>query len=128
MFYWDRDKTVHVTRGDIGVLPVTANIKGTKTPYVFSPGEVLRLKVFEKKDCNCVIFQKDVEVKEATELVSIPLDRKETRIGEVIDRPKDYWYEVELNPDTAPQTIICYDENGPKVFKLYPEGAPMLEA
>lgn len=34
----------------------------------------------------------------------------------------DYWYEVELNPETEAQTIIGYDEDGPKIFRLYPEG------
>lgn len=46
----------------------------------------------------------------------------ETKIGEYISKPKEYWYEIELNPETYPQTIIGYDEDGPKVLILYPEG------
>ena len=44
-------------------------------------------------------------------------------IGEVINKPTNYWYEIELNPNTQPQTIIGYDEDGEKLFVLYPEGS-----
>ena len=54
--------------------------------------------------------------------VEIFLHGAETKFGEVINKPVDYWYEVELNPETKPQTIIGYDEDGAKVFKLFPEG------
>ena len=54
--------------------------------------------------------------------VTIFLGKEETTIGEITSKPKDYWYEVELNPETLPQTIIGYDEDGAKVFKLFPEG------
>lgn len=44
----------------------------------------------------------------------------------MVNKPTDFWYEVELNPDTAPQTIIGYDkETGAKIFRLYPEGGDM---
>jgi len=45
------------------------------------------------------------------------------KIGDVINKPTDYWYEIEINPETKPQTIIGYDENGEKILKLYPEGS-----
>jgi hypothetical protein len=68
-----------------------------------------------------VVLVVDTEVTEEAELVEIELTSEDTRIGEVISKPVDYWYEVELNPDTKPQTIIGYDKDGAKVFKLYPE-------
>jgi hypothetical protein len=68
------------------------------------------------------VIKKDVEVKEPTSAVEVVLDREDTKVGEIISKPTDYWYEVELNPETHPQTIVGYDDNGAKVFKLYPEG------
>jgi hypothetical protein len=50
------------------------------------------------------------------------LSKEDTKIGKKVNKPVDYWYEVELNPDTYPQTIVGYDEDGAKIFKLYPEG------
>lgn len=46
----------------------------------------------------------------------------ETKIGNIINRPVIYWYEIVVNPDTNAQTIIGYDDGGAKEFILYPEG------
>ena len=101
-------------------LSVTAEKDGEA--YTFHPGEVLRLKVYGKKDAESVALQKDFPVTAVTQSVDIILDENDTKIGEVISKPRDYWYEVELNPGDNPQTIIGYDEDGPRVFKLFPEG------
>jgi hypothetical protein len=61
-------------------------------------------------------------VQSSTQQVTITLTGEDTKLGNPISKPEDYWYEVELNPLTAPQTIIGYDEKGPKVLRLYPEG------
>lgn len=90
--------------------------------YTFRAGDVVRFKVFGKKDCENVVLEKSVTVSEDTEQVEIFLDGDDTKFGEVISKPTDFWYEVELNPDTKPQTIIGYDEEGAKIFKLFPEG------
>lgn len=90
--------------------------------HTFNKGDVVRFKVFKKKDCGCVEIQKDITVSEQTTHIDIELTSDDTKIGELINKPVDYWYEVELNPDTKPQTVIGYDEAGEKIFKLYPEG------
>lgn len=105
----------------------SADSDGTGTPtvetrYQFQAGDVIRFKVMERKGCDNVVLSKDFVVEIATFEVNISLNREDTKIGEVISKPVDYWYEIELNPESVPQTIIGYDENGPKVFRLYPEG------
>lgn len=122
MFQINEDKSIYLTRGDIASIEVaTTDIEGN--PYTFGNGDVVRLKVFEKKDCECVVLQKDVVVNGETTVVDIFLTSEDTKIGGLIDKPKEYQYEIELNPDTAPQTFIGHDEEGAKVFKLFPEGA-----
>jgi lysophospholipase L1-like esterase len=125
MFVLNDDLSIHVTRGDVVFFPVSANqkVEGNK----FKAGDVLRIKVYVKKDAGKVVLQKDFPVAEDTESVVVLLTRKDTKIGEVINKPKDYWYEVELNPFTNPQTIIGYDDNGAKIFKLFPEGEDLEE-
>lgn len=76
----------------------------------------------QKKGCDVVVLQKDITVEHESASVDILLTSYETRIGSIINKPIDYWYEVELNPETEAQTIIGYDEDGPKIFRLYPEG------
>ncbi len=118
----DKDKNISITRGDVLLLAITCNNKN-KTPYTFSAGDILRFKIIEKAKCNCVIVQKDVIVKESTTSVDIDLTSEETKIGGLINKPVDYWYEVELNPDTDCQTIIGYEKDkGAKLFTLLPEG------
>lgn len=120
MFQIDDDMTIYITRGDIAYFSVMAENNGVK--YKFQPGDVVRMKVTAKKDCTNVAFQKDFAVVKESEKVDILLTEEETKIGDVISKPVDYWYEIELNPYTNPQTIIGYDDDGAKIFKLFPEG------
>lgn len=121
MFKVNSDLSIHITRGDVGVIEFSAD-KNANEEYIFKPGDVVRLRVYPKKAHERVVLQKDVIVESETETVDINLSRNDTKLGEIINKPTVYWYEVELNPDTVPQTLIGYDENGPKLFTLYPEG------
>lgn len=121
MFAINDDLSIYLTRGDCVTFFVMAD-NGEGLNYIFQQGDVVRIKAFGKKDCGNVVLQKDFEVSEATERVQIILTEDDTKIGDVISKPADYWYEVELNPLTDPQTIVGYDADGPKVFRLFPEG------
>ena len=120
MFKVNDDLSIYLTRGD--AVSITLNAQDDGANYTFRAGDLVRFKVFEKKACHCVELQKDIRVESDTEAVVIALTGDETKIGNEISKPVDYWYEVELNPETQPQTIIGYDEDGAKVFRLYPEG------
>lgn len=120
MFKINADLSIYATRGDMIAFSVVADNGGTA--YKFKEGDIVRIKVFEKKDCHCVVLQKDFPATEGSEKVDIHLAGEETKIGELISKPKDYWYEIELNPLTNPQTVVGYDEDGAKVFRLFPEG------
>ena len=125
MYTINDDLSIYATRGDIVAFAVTADDKGTN--HKFQPGDVVRIKIYGKKNAENVVLQKDFPVFEETEQVDIYLSEHDTKFGEVISKPTDYWYEVELNPFTDPQTIIGYDEDGAKVFKLFPEGDDIPE-
>lgn len=121
MFKVNNDLSIHITRGDIGILGITAKNEDN-TDYIFQVGDIIRLGVFEKKKFSLIKLQKDVTVQEQGTEVQISLNKEDTTIGDIINTPVDYWYEIQLNPETNPQTIIGYDENGAKIFRLYPEG------
>lgn len=122
MFVILSDKTICLTRGDVANIIVAAKLQDGQA-HTFAIGDVVRFRVIKKKDCNCVVLQKDVVVDAPAESVTIRLTKADTTIGDIISKPVDYWYEVEVNPDTEPQTIIGYDEAGEKIFRLYPEGS-----
>lgn len=121
MFVINEDKSIYLTRGDVAFFSVQAKTESGEA-YKFQPGDVVRFKVFEKKNCENVALSKDFGIEAETEEVEIYLEEKDTKIGDVISKPVTYWYEVELNPYTEPQTIVGYDEDGAKIFMLYPEG------
>lgn len=125
MFVINEDLSIYVTRGDAAVFSVTCDNNGVN--HVFKAGDVVRLKVYGKKDATNVVLQKDFHIFKETEVVAMYLSEHDTKFGDVISKPTDYWYEVELNPYTDPQTLIGYDEDGAKVFKLFPEGADVPE-
>lgn len=127
MYTMNDDLSIYVTRGDIVAFSVSAKDRISGKPHTFEPGEIVRFAVYGKKDCSNVVLQKDFPVTSVTQSVDIFLAEEDTKIGEVISKPKDYWYEVVLNPFDNPQTIIGYDDNGTKVFKLFPEGGDIGE-
>ena len=98
MFAVNEDMSIYATRGDIVFFSLTADEAGHN--YQFQPGDVVRFTVYGKKDAESVLLQKDFPIFEATESVPIFLGEEDTRMGDVISKPTDYWYEVELNPDT----------------------------
>jgi hypothetical protein len=126
MFQINDDNSIYITRGDIAVIDVSAVDKDNK-PYMFSQGDLLRIKVFAKKNCENVVLERDFPVTTNTDKVTLYLDENDTKIGGVISKPVDYWYEVELNPLSNPQTIIGYGEDGAALFKLFPEGRDLEE-
>lgn len=120
MFVVNEDMSIYCTRGDSGTVYVTAEADGAARQ--FRANEIVRFKVFQKKGCDCVVLQKEIEIAADTYMVPIYLSGALTKIGGIIHKPVDYWYEVELNPYTRPETIVGYDEDGPKIFRLFPEG------
>ena len=105
---------IKVTRGDR--VAFDFKIKD----YTFKEGDTISFRVYEKKGYDLpAVIEKIITVEEETEKVNITLSSEETSIGEIENKSVEYWYEIELNDD---QTIIGYDENGAKLFILYPEG------
>ena len=121
MFKVNEDGSIYVTRGDSGLIPVTAkNQDGS--PYTFAVGDIVRFMVCRKKNCGDVVLTKEVEIKDDPKAeVQVYLEADKTKIGKVISKPTDYWYEVELVSNGSTQTIIGYDEDGAKIFRLFPE-------
>ena len=113
---------IHITRGDVASFDVSS-VHPDNTSYEFQPGEVVSFRVYEKSDLSFLYLRKDVTVTEASTSVTINLTSNDTKIGEMVNAPTTYWYEIVVNPDTAPQTIIGYDLKGAKELILYPEGS-----
>ena len=121
----DSRGNIEVNRGN--VLPLTIKAKslsdGNLTKFLM--GDVVRFTIMERNNCDNVVLQKDVRIEEESESVKIRMTADEMKIGEIINKPVDYWYEVEVNPDTPNTiTILGYKskKSGPKILTLLPEG------
>lgn len=117
----NKTKQISITRGDVALINFST-LNGDGSEYVFQANDVVRFKVFERKESKMVHLIKDFKAIENQTSIEISLTSEDTKIGELIDKPRKYWYEIELNPDTNPQTLIGYDDEGEKLFILYPEG------
>ena len=108
-----------VTRGDRGSVYATATDLVTNKPYVFQPKDKVSFVVVpENGYSDGAVLRKDIIVTEETTEVEIPLTAEDTKIEDIIDEYKDYWYNVVLNDDV---TFIGSDETGEKVLRLFPE-------
>ena len=125
------NKEIHLTRGNIACIDIPAKVRDTNpetgeetvTPYIYQVGDVVRFKVMKKGDVKTIYLEKDVVIEDETNIATFVFTGEETKFGDLISKPLTYWYEVELNPDTDPITIVGYDKaKGPKLFVLYPEG------
>lgn len=125
MFVVHSDMTIYATRGDVVYFPVGKKVGDAK--YLFQAGDIVRIKICEKKNYSKVFLLKDFVVEESTTSVNIFLSKWEMKFGPIIHKATDYWYEVELNPDTYPDTFIGHNENGPAIFKLFPEAKDVVE-
>lgn len=111
--------TILLNRGDNLNLTLTLNTED-ETAYMFQPGDKIIFSVYNKKSMDKTpVLKKEINVEEETDNVVISCNGEETKIGDYINKPMDYWYEIELNEG---YTVLGYDENGPKILKLYPEG------
>jgi hypothetical protein len=93
-----------------------------KEAFKFRAGDTITFRVYAKKNCTDVVLENIFNVENEAEEYWIYISGDDTKFDEVISKPKDYWYEVVLNEDTIPQTFIGYDNDGAKLFRIFPEG------
>ena len=110
----DADKTIRVSRGDGFSLNVSAN----GGEYEFQPNDVIRLRVYNKKGYEEEpLLEVSKTVTEETTSVALNVASEDNMFSGDINKPMTYWYEISLNET---QTIIGYDEDGAKLFIVYP--------
>lgn len=109
------DNTIHLTRGDKAIIVFSID------DYKFEPTDVVRFAVYlEKKLNQPPLFEKIITNIPDEEGVEIVINTEDTQVVEMANKPIKCWFEIELNDN---QTVLGYDEDGPKLLILYPEGA-----
>lgn len=116
-------KQIDLTRGDIASFKIKA-MNDDGTYYQFKTDDVITLAIYEKKNLENTKLKRSAIVAEPSEDVILNLTSEDTKLDELTNKPIEYWYEITLKKTNSnnEQTIIGYDEQGAKIFKLYPEG------
>lgn len=110
------DNIIYLTRGDKATISIEIE------DYTFIQGDVIKFSIYNKKGLeNSPVLRKVINVEEEQKVVNIDLSSEDTKkIGPIENKGTEYWYEVELNGNI---TVLGYDEDGPKILILYPEGS-----
>lgn len=115
--------TIKINRGNTLPLKLVIPISHTEN-YVFQVGDEIMFGVYaNKKMSEEALLLKRYTVDTETEEFEFTISANDMKIGDLIDKPTDYWYEIELNGD---QTILGYDEDGAKILRLFPEGSEVI--
>lgn len=115
--------TIKINRGDILNLNLTIKLDDG-TPYTFQVNDKVVFSIYKAGELSKeAVLLKEIIVASESQSVSITLTSQETKIGEMLDYPIDYWYEIELNNQ---YTIIGYDDKGAKILRLFPEGSKLI--
>lgn len=115
--------TINVNRGDELNLNLTLDLDSGE-PYTFEEGDKIVFSIYKKGDMSGnAVLVKEIDATPNETSIDISLTSQETKIGEMINKPVEYWYEIELN---GRYTVIGYDDKGAKIFKLFPEGSKIV--
>lgn len=115
----DEKETIHINRGDKLLLEYSIQ-NDDESDYVFQEGDIVTFGIYKVRRMEqAPLLYKEFRAVAGETSVEISLTSEEMRIEEYINRPKEYWYEIQLNNE---QTTTGYDQTGEKILKLYPEG------
>ena len=111
------DYHLKINRGN--TLRFDYSILGGDTPYVFKEDDELVFSVYnafglEQEPVLTVPFKPTEGSTEIT--IEVPKDKM--KFAPMTNMEQDYWYEITLNEET----MLGFDEAGPKIITIYPEG------
>ena len=108
---------IHINRGNRLLFDYTIDNDGSD--YVFEEDDIVTFSVYRKLEMNDEpVINKNFAPEVGTTMVSIDIPNEEMRIGEPINQPEEYWYQIRLNEDV----VSGYNSSGPRKLVLYPEG------
>lgn len=129
----DEENTIYLTRGDSTQrdfnnlafqFPIYNMGTEQEELYEFKPDDKISFVVVTKKGYTKEeVLRKDYTLKEIgytepTTTPEIPLTSEDTKLFELTNKRKTYWYDIVLNDET---TILGYDDEGAKKLIVYPE-------
>lgn len=117
MFKIDGNRTIHITRGDVGTITVNFNT-------ILSDDNEIVFKICPANDVEHPIYISPPYTPATGDTaVTFTLESDVTKESvPAANTPLTYWYEIVFNPGSYTTTVAGYDVLGPKLFIVYPEG------
>ena len=116
------NNNMYLNRGDSAIIRIENE---TST---FEVGDIVKFSIMKRNNCNLVLFQKTYTVEDELEdnrvfEISLTPDDSKSFCPSIKTNFQTFWYEIELQSGDVINTLLGYDENGPKEFVVYPEAA-----
>lgn len=125
--YDSDEKMIMINRGDSTTISFTAKNQDGTT-HTFVTGNYVIFRVTEARKEKETVLEKKILIEDDTTTVLIPLMSTDTKIGDYINSPKDYWYEIsEESAGGQAMTGLGFNDEGAKIFRLYPEARDLNE-
>lgn len=113
---------IYTTRGDD--LSLDFKISTELGEYTFEPGDVVRIGIYRERKMNQdAVLIKEFKIEESTPICHILISGEDMKLGNLINMPKNYWYEIILNDDL---TVVGYSKKSPAILTLLPEGSDVI--
>lgn len=128
----DDETTLYLTRGDAThekynniafCYPINNVTTGEVENYKFQPEDEITFVIFEKSGyTRKEILKKKYKLKDIgylneTEYPELILTEENTKVFELLNKKKTYWYDLVLNDTT---TILGYDDENAKKIIVFP--------
>lgn len=108
---------VSLNRGDQGKILVELEQNGE--PITLLESDVVNMAIYSEENLDKDPLQKlNASINTEENVAEIIIEKNSTAFVPEDNMPFNYWYEVEWNGIV----IIGYDKEGPKIFRVYPNG------
>lgn len=111
------NKEISLNRGDKGKISLTLEQDGQ--PFELLETDTVNMAIYAEENLDkepLKTIKGSINVEE--NCAEIILDKDSTDFVPEDNSPFNYWYEIEYNSIV----IIGYDKEGPKIFRVYPNG------
>ena len=111
------NKEISLSKGDKGVIQFDMTQDGE--PVILDGTDKITMAIYEEENLDkdpLKVIEAEINLDE--NIAEIPINEATTDFVPEDNMPFNYWYQIEW----AGNVVIGYDKEGPKTFRVYPQG------
>ena len=111
------NKEISLSKGDRGVIQFDITQDGE--PVTLETSDKVTMSIYSEENLDKEPLQVlNAEINVDDNIAEIPIIETSTDFVPEDNMPFNYWYQIEWNDNV----MIGYDKEGPKIFRVYPQG------